>query len=424
MCSNQGPMSAKSRVFSRRPSPAALLVAAVAAAPSAAAFGGGCNRPEDTFVLIPTGSGPSSGEGGGGGATGLTAEEFFEQFVKQDMVESCSGVDCHSSGTVAFLLTGNEYASISTYKSTVGLPLLVEDPSTSLLIRYPNDPEHPGRRWDGIELLRDKVFDWLGMEALNIDPDLLLQVGPIKPDGLTVVSLAGLGPDLTGATMTFYATEVGTPVTSLLLSNISVWPPNGRGVRMVDPTFVVAPSGGAELANTSLHGDAYTFVAPNAVVLASGELVLTDWEVGADLYIRFDAIKGLFADADGNTFEPCSRVDLFREAVDALPKQPASNAPNGLLYCADQCHGGTKGAQPTTTMSIAELLTTPPGDEVACGKVRLFITPSNAAGSRIVTVTDPQGSEPHPFVFGGNSTSHAAFRDAMAPWIEQEGAVQ
>jgi len=42
--------------------------------------------------------------------------------------------------------------------------------------------------------------------------------------------------------------------------------------------------------------------------------------------------------------------------------------------------------------------------------------------SPLVVETNPQVPTGHPFIFGGNTSAHAAFVDAMTPWIEQEGS--
>jgi hypothetical protein len=220
--------------------------------------------------------------------------------------------------------------------------------------------------------------------------------------------------------MSFYAIVYGDSV--LELTQISVWPPNQRGLHMVDPTWVILPSGGGdEVLDTSHHGD-HTFVAPDRVQLASGQLLVTDWSEGSRLSIRFEELEMLFADDAGNTFVPCTRPDLFAQGVDALPIKSQPNQPNGLLYCADQCHGGADGSQPTDVMHLTELLGSPRDDVFACAKVRAYITPTQPTESAIITVTDPTGSSTHPFSFGGNTTSHGAFRTAMTEWINQEGA--
>jgi len=391
---------------------------------SVAASGGGCFQPEDTFVNFTSATGNFTvGAGGeGGGSTGpggpITAEEFFEQELKPDFTASC-GNDCHGQGSVAFLLSGQEYSTITTYVSTVGVPLILKDPSQSLLLSYPNSDDHSGISWNGLDNLRSRVVDWLELEALNVEEVTILQLGPFKPSGFNVLALDSLGPDFSGVTMTFYSIVHGDPPNALQLTNISIWPPNGFGLRVTNPTFVVETNG-VELPDTTFHGEPLVFVAPDQVQVDSGELLLTNWEEGSELLVRFQELERLFADSAGNTFDPCTHVELYAQGVEALPINSQVNNPNGLLYCADQCHGGTNGSSPTTVMHLVDLLGEPDLPR-ACAVTRPFITPTNADASRIVVVTDPSGGSAHPFKFGGNSTSHAAFRDAMAPWINAEG---
>lgn len=383
----------------------------------------GCFKPGDTFVNYErTSTVGSGGQGGGegGGMNNLSPREFFEQNVKDQLIANCSGSDCHSSGVRAFLLLGQEYASITTYRTSVGLPLIVDPPENSQLIVYPNDEEHPGRTWDGLEDVRETVLTWLGMEAVDVEVVELLQLGPVTPEGLTVLPMDSLGPTLAGFTMSFYAIVYNESV--LELTDISVWPPNQKGLKMVDPTWVITPPGGKDdILDTSHHGD-HVFIAPQDVTLASGELLVTDWGPGYQLSVRFESLQQLFADDEGNTFVPCTHPELFIEGVDALPIQSSPASPNGLLYCADQCHGGSKGNEPTGTMNLTGLLGDPRDDLIACAKAREHITPTQPGASRIITLTDPaQGIGAHPFIFGGNSNAHGAFRDAMTPWINAEG---
>jgi hypothetical protein len=394
----------------------ALAAGAVAAAPQ------GCKSPDDEYVNIqrPVGSGGGGGGGGAGGGAN-DPEAYFEANVKPGMIDNCAGADCHSSGEVAFLLSGQEYASITSYISRVGLPLVVPEPQKSLLMTYPGDPEHPGNTWEGREELRAAVLSWLGLEAAHNPPVQVFEVGPVDPEGLTVLSLATLGPDYAGMTLSFYAAELGSPVTALGLSNVSVWPSPGRGLRVSDPTFVILPPFGDELFDTSLHGEPYVVVAPDRVELGSGEVVLTSWGDGSQLLVRFRALTPLFADGE-QVYLPCNDVASFTTAVDALPLNEAETDPNGFLYCAEQCHGGTTGPAPTQTMNLAGLLEAPRNDELACAIARVFIAPANPAESAIVTVTDPAAGDPHPFAFGGTAASHAAFVQAVTPWIESEGA--
>jgi hypothetical protein len=395
----------------------------------AAAIGGsqsGCFKTDDDFVnytsVTVTGAGGGSGGGDVGGGGPDTAKEFFEEKVKGPMVTACGGA-CHGLPPYGFLQIGSEYAAITTYKTSLGVGLLTADPDKSMLMTYPPNPAHTGKSWKGLEDLRALVLAWLTLESENIEPITVLQVGPVEPNGLTVLPLDPLGGDLAGVKMIFYAEAQGDPPELLVLSDIEVWPPNGHGVRVTDPTFVVVKTDTSEVLDTSFHGDPYVLVAPNQVQVGPGELILTTWGPGFKLAVRFEALQGLFADDEGVTYDPCTRVDLFADGVDELPIQAAANAPNGLLYCAEQCHGGTSGPLPTTLMPLAELLGDEPDYDFACAKVRQHITPTNVDQSEIIAITHPSSSG-HPFRFGGNTSAHNAFKQAMKPWIDAEGAAE
>jgi len=397
----------------------------------ATATAGGCFEPSDTFVNISNANvaSSSSGAGGSGGTGPLDRREFFEQNVRPGLVDACGKGDCHGSGEVNFITVGLEYETITTYRTRViapGTPLLTKSPSTGILVTYPDADDHSGRKWtEGLADLKAATLEWLQMEVPFITDEPVLEVGPIDPEGLTVVGLDGLGPDLSGFDLSFYASALGDPPSVLELTNISIWSPNGRAVRVDDPTFVVYPPGAAAepILDESFHGDPYVLVPPNDVQLGSGELLVTEWGEGYEIGFRVAAIKALFADEDGNTFEPCTRVDLFTDGVEELPIQSATNAPNGLLYCAQQCHGGEAGPSPTDAMHLSPLLGSPSDDDLAfaCAIARPFITPSNVDASLLIEITKPGSGLTHPFNFGGNSSAHAAFRAAMTDWIEAEG---
>jgi hypothetical protein len=344
------------------------------------------------------------------------------------LMQPACGDGCHNSGEVPFLTVGLEYVTITTYLTkevAVGSSFIVPNPESSILVIYPGTDDHSGDSWDdgNNSELRGKIVEWLAMEAELIDPDALLEVGPIDPEGLVVLPLDSIAPQFAGFSLSFYAIEHGDPPALLELVDISVWPPNGRGLRVVNPSFVVVPAINAvPFVDVSFHGDPQIFVAPNNTKMGPGELLLTTWGPDYRLAVRFEALSALFADVQGNTFVPCTRLDLYVKGVEELPIQAAGNAANGLSYCADQCHGGTNGADPTTVMDLKELLFDPPAYDFACAKTRVFITPTNAAGSALMTATDPQGSDPHVFAFQGNLSSFNKFKTAMTPWIDQEGA--
>lgn len=408
----------------------ALLLTTAGALVMSSALMGGCFKPEDTFVNYSNASSSSAGVGGAGGTAPTidTPKDYFEIEVKPDMVAMC-GEGCHSSGEVPFLTVGIEYESISSYitkKVAKGSAFLVPNPAQSILIVYPDTPEHSGLNWDeGAGDLRTKTLEWLDREAELLEPDSLLEVGPITPNGFVVLPLDSLKPELEDYSMSFYGTPHGDPPALLELTDIAMWPPNGRGLRVDNITFVVQPTNtSVPVLDTSFHGDPQIFVAPSSVQVGPGELLLSSWGTDYTLSVRFDDLQALFADEFGDTFAPCTRVDLFAQGVEALAIQPDSNDSNGLLYCADQCHGGAKGATPASVMKLSELFMDPPDYDFACAKTRAFITPTNPNNSAIISSTDPTGDAAHKvfFQFGGNIGAHAAFRSAMEPWIDEEGA--
>ncbi len=432
------PFASRNRTF--------VLFAACAGA-CAASLGGACFRPEDDFVNLAagvvtsssasqgggtTGTGgvggmpPSDGGGGSGGFVASSPEEFFDVLVKPGLVINCTQGTCHGTGQIGFLTPGLEYSAITSYQTASGIHLITKTPESSLLMTRPATDAHAGgNRWAVLPELKEKTLEWLKLEAALLPEITVIEVGPIEPVGLTYVALDTLGEKFVGSAITFFGVEYGDSL--LDVSELRVYPATGAAIRITNLTVVVFPEGAkAGIPNIELHGDPQTFVAPNATLYGGGQLPLTDWKKGAMLYLQFEKIEALISDTNGNAYDPCTSTELFTQAVDALPYVKDCSKPNGLLYCAHQCHGGKEGGVATGKMNLAALLESPRNDEVACAVARKYIANNDPAASLITAIPNPEATTtfPHqPFVFCAGTSAYKSYVKKMTPWIQAEGAV-
>ena len=428
----------------------------------------GCHSPVDTFVnytsagpnqssaatggsnvVSSSGNGGMGGEGGGGIVACDDPEDYFEAVVEERMVAECAGAGCHSSGQFGFLLPQQEYGTITSYRTTVaaiGLNLLQKEYLQSPLLTWPESGEHSGEGWDKndvrVGLLPD-VEAWLACEAPFIPEPSFKQVGPfeVKP-GLNVFPLDAVdGPDLAfdGSAMIFYAEEHGTPVSLLEMAQLQIYPTQDRGIRIKDPVFIINenPEGNCDLVdpedgfpdNSLSGGEAEIFTVPGEIIdiedierllLGTGELLLSNWSENACLTVRFTEMTLLFADVDGNTFEPCTEVPRFQAATEALELDIGVGDGNGPAMCADVCHAGADGPA-QAAMDLEYLTDSPPDYEFACAVMKSFITPANPDQSLIITHTEPGSGGTHTeFQFAGNGSAHGIFKDGMTDWICHE----
>ncbi|MSP24206.1 MAG: hypothetical protein EXR75_03380 [Myxococcales bacterium] len=429
--------------------PGFLLFAACVAA-TAASLAGACFKPEDDFVNLASGVVTSSttsvggsdttatggmggtpvSEGGGGESGGCDTSDprnFFDCAVRAGLVINCTQGACHGAGQLGFLAENFEYDAITTYQTASGLRLITKVAEASLLMTRPATDAHAGgNRWATLPELKVKTLEWLKMEAALLPEITVIEVGPIEPIGLTYVPLDTLGEAFIGSAVTFYGIEHGSSLLELV--DLHVYPATGRGIRITDMTVIVLPQGAkVGVTNIELHGDPLTFVAPSSTLFGSGGLPLPQWEQGAMLYLRFEKIEALIADSSGNAYDPCTDVELFTAAVDSLPLVKDCTKPNGLQYCATQCHGGKEGGFATQKMNLSALLQTPRDDEVACAIARKFTAKNDPLASPITTEPNPNSGAifPHKqFVFCAGTSSYKTYVKKMTPWILAEGAVQ
>lgn len=369
------------------------------------------------------GSGGTGGTGGAdttstgtdtGGSVPATPKDFFLQVVYPALTttpDSCDG--CHNLGGAADMpFLGNPKGEPTAYDAITTWPgVIVKDPAKSILVVHSSQESHgKGQAPIISDSLKQKCLEWLAMEAKNL-PDgkskLVYSVKPFKPilgGAFNTVYLDEIDPSLTNASISFNARELDTNL--LQIKNLEVHPVEGQAIHIVHPLFTVYPQKGDPQPDPvdSFSGVDQTFTLDSTdVELATGELILTDWQKDAYIGIAFEDIKN---EGGGGPAVGCKDVKMFQEKV--VPQ---------MQVCADMCHGGTD-PQAQATQDLSKLNAMPPDE--ACAQVRVRITPGDPAMSKILIVTDPTQQAVHKYKFMGSKSKYQAFKDAVSPWILSE----
>lgn len=352
-----------------------------------------------------TGTGGSGGEGGGN--VGGDPRAIFEDTVLPLLMQECGA--CHQlqgAADAPFLAAPDPYIAITSYPG-----IIIPTTSSSLLLTRPADPAHgSGQAPDMSEGLRDAATAWLEVEAALIPKpeDIGFVITPFKPKvqgAFNTIYLDELGQEFANVSLTFNATELGTPPSMLLIENLEVHPVAEMQLHLVHPLFTVYPSDTVAIPDPS---DSFSLVdevfsLDGTIQLGTGTVILTSWVKDSYMSIAFEDMFLV-----GDFFPPtdCAALEEFSETV-----APA------MQVCASNCHGGTN-AQAQGAMDLSELGS---NDELACRQVRARIKPGNPATSQITIVTNPLDPSAHLFKFSGSSSNYNTFKETVTPWIEAEG---
>jgi hypothetical protein len=233
-----------------------------------------------------------------------------------------------------------------------------------------------------------------------------------------VIYLDKLGPSFVGNSISFTATQLGNPPSLLQIGHVEVYP-TGVALQIVHPRFSVYPAGSSVASpdpSDTLSDVSEVFVPQGALrQLGPGEVLLDNWQQGARLGLDFSLgkIQTVNLTADGGIVTPCKAPAEYQTVVTAL-------ADGGPMYCAKNCHGGTK---PTAqaAMDLSGLLQSPPDYATACSYMLTRIKPGDPSSSQILDVTNPTNAQViHMYKFAGSTTAYQAFTTGISPWIIAE----
>jgi len=343
------------------------------------------------------GGGNTYGVDGGGGSVAL-AEKLYRA-VEPQLKMKC-GNSCHETGVNAkdlkWLAGPDSYVSIKKYAGIV-----VDDPDSSKLMQHPgNHPTAslvgPGTAPDAN--LKDAVYKWLQVEASNLQGTPLASTDAIDPmSGSVDLGKAGM----TGAKITWTAQNMGA---FMRFSNVQLVAPSAGGVHIIAPLFVMVPTMGSEIVDTTFSTTDLTVGAGQSGSI-SPVYYFYNWQAGSKLRVEFQKIESATGGGgmDGGAQSGCKDVATFQ-----------SSAAPQLQQCLG-CHAGNN-AQATNALDL-KALSGQVNYGTACSQARFKINFANKAASPIIV--DPRDKlNNHPFqVPGGNAQ---AYTNGLMNWINKE----
>jgi hypothetical protein len=228
----------------------------------------------------------------------VASQQLFLSSVAPVLTASCGG--CHrAAGEGAgplFLSPGSDI-----YQNVVK-GLIGPTPEQSKL--YLRGKDNHGRvTWTSDQ--EKVVLAWLAAQLMQSPPTPMRPMAPMalmaiepRENGVNVMDLSAIDPQIGGAQVTFNAREVtqGNEDLGLELSQIRVWAPTAVDLRVVHPLLVTFPRVGADPV-----GDASdTFAAVNMVVprgsaalLGPGIVVSTTFRRGGRIMLTFVSVAAV-----------------------------------------------------------------------------------------------------------------------------------
>lgn len=357
------------------------------------------------FVFLACSSDDDGDAGSGGADGGVNAEPLFRA-VQDDLVKTCGGANgsCHVRGATAphWLGDPDPYLSAKKYRGII--PATQEVGDSIILTQV----DHAGPSLKRYKTLYDKTAAWLAVEVPQ--PPLPNTGAFFVAEGLNNIHLDNVASGLTGARLTFLATDGANG--TLVLSSLRVFAPSNANLKIESPFFVILPRSGkvkAEPDKNGFPGKELTVPAGSSADFFDGKMILTQWDQSGQLKISFKKIEGTpgKGPADG-----CTALSEFTaKAVPAMRgtvqvREDDENeggtsdggiiGPGSCIGCHAEAADPATGPSPAVQAMDLRTVDTDPGK--ACASARLHVSFANKAQSNILL--NPQGkSNPnHPIV--------------------------
>ena len=369
-------------------------------------------------------------DGGGGGSTspiGQNPEPMFRA-LQDDLVKSCGGPNgkCHVDGSYLnaprWLGGPDPYVSIRKYR---GILPATKDAGDSILLTQIRH-EGPALKDAPNDLYR-RVADWLLAE---VPPPPLPNTGAFfVQDGYNNIHLDAVAEGLTGARLTFLATESNGVLT---LSALRVVAPLDKNIQIDSPFFVILPRTGKVNADPDVNGfkGEMTVPAGQAVDMFDGKMILLRWDPSGQLKIVFQKIGSTpgqgtapnctALDAFKNSAVPAMRmtVDILQDDEDA----GADAAPQGTVIGQGSCLGchaqepppNEAPAKPVQAMDLRGVDMDPAR---ACAQARIWIDFKDRSHSMILLNPMGQGNPVHPMK---PVTADDPIIQGLKAWVDAE----
>jgi len=196
---------------------------------------------------------------------------------------------------------------------------------------------------------------------------------------MNTVDLSALNPMLSGVTITFMASMIGT--TSIQLSQIKVNTSAATGVHLVHPIFVIWDQNLNPTPDPvdSFSGLDQSVFSASSAELGPGTLVLPNFAAGDLLSVAFTTAETKMGSADGGVSTTCKALQMF--VTNVKPLLQGNN-------CTTQCHIGNN---PTAGVKWDS---TP--DAALCAVALTEINTATPAQSQLLLQPDPAQNNGHP----------------------------
>lgn len=348
------------------------------------------------------GNGGDWGNGGGGpvynadgGAQAPVRAKLFQALLP-DLEKKCGGA-CHTDGTNAnnykWLAKPDPYASIKAYPGIVG-----DDIYSSKLLNRPDN--HPtGTLIDvGNETLLAAVTTWLSAEAVALKQAPLPSTDATDVTGGSI-DLAKAG--VPGAKITFTTSALAT---SLRFANVVVVAPSTTGIHLVAPSFVMVPTTGPEVVDT-------TFSTVDISVPAGGTATIGalfyffNWTTGSKVRVQFQKIEQATIAGDAGAASGCKDVATFQNSA----------APTLISTCVS-CHGGGNG-NATASLDLSKL-SGAPDYAAACTQAHFKINLADKTQSNLLLAPLNGSGLNHPVKPFANTGANGY--TSLLTWINKE----
>lgn len=338
--------------------------------------------------------------GDSGAAQVAEAKQLFEM-VEPQLVTQCGG--CHQTGggigAPTWLAGPDDYASIKAFPGIV-----VADVPSSLLEQ--SQSQMPGGNHPVPTLTIDsadggvftEVTTWLTAEAALIAQTPLASSNTVNPSSGSV-DLSNAAPNLTGAKITFTATQQAD---MLVFQNVMLVAPQTTGIHVTAPTFAEIPTSGTEVDNTD-YSTLDLQVAQGMSAQITPILYFVGWTPGSQLKIEFQLIAAATVPAsDAGAATTCTDLTDFQNSAAVSMKANCTS-----------CHGGSN-ADATSSMDLTALSTN--DYATACTQARTQVNTTTPAQSNVLYA--PLQMVNHPVKVFANTS--ATGYTQLQTWVNKE----
>lgn len=350
------------------------------------------------YVLASCSSTTEEAAADGGSDAGVAEQpEPVFRALQADLVRTCGGVQgaCHVNGThrsaqgepaSTWLGAPDPYVSAKTYPGII--PVTGEVNDSKLLTQV----EHDGPALVSTPALFERVKTWVAAELRSQGTRLPVTDAFLVKEGANTVDLGRLAENAAGAKLTFEARESSG---TLFLSKMEITAPEGRGLQMDSPFFVVLPATGPTRSDP-LSGFPGLLTVPAAETKSfyTGATVLQEWNPLNRLKLVFQRFETTAPVVAGDAGGGCKALGVFESSA-----LPALQADLGDGKSCQTCHGETAdGGGIEVATAAMDLRMLGVDNAAACAQALFHVNLRDREKSNILLTPTggPGGSPSHP----------------------------